>query len=140
MNKTGQQLLRVVLGVVLALGVIMALNLVGQTEFHQALLQRDWSEAGLVALGLVILGAALAGVVRLHPLVTGTASLVLAVLYGVVFITHDFWQPLGLPVIHTFSAEVYVVTGLLAGTAIWRLFPTAAQRQERSQSPRVRVV
>ncbi|MEX2655182.1 MAG: hypothetical protein WD532_09175 [Acidimicrobiia bacterium] len=141
MSKPGQQLLRVVLGIVLALGVIVALRLVGQWEFAHALAQRDWSEARLIALGFVILGAALAGAVRLPPLIPGTASLVLAVLYGGVLVTESFaWQAIfGVPtfnqaVVHTFSSStMFVVIGLLAAAAVWGLFEKA-RPAERSQS------
>lgn len=141
MSKPGQQLLRVVLGIVLALGVIVALRLIGQGEFAQALAQRDWSDARLIAVGLVILGAALAGAVRLHPLITGTSSLVLAVLYGGALVTQSFtWQTIpGAPafnqaVVHTFSSSTtFVAIGLLAAAAAWGLFKTA-RPAERSQS------
>lgn len=133
---------RVVLGIVLALGVIVVLRLVGHAEFSQALARRDWSEARLLALGLVIQGAALAGVVRLHPLITGTSSLVLAVLYGGALVTQNpAWQAIpGVPafnqaVVRTLvSSTMFVVIGLLAAAAIWGLFDTA-QRSKLTTSP-----
>lgn len=142
MSKPGQQLLRVLLGVILAVGVIVALRLVGHAEFTQALQFRDWSEARLLALGLVTLGAALAGVVRLHPLIPATASLVLAVLYGGALVTQNFtWQAIpGVPafnqaVVRTFaSSTVFVVIGLFAAASVWSLFETA-RSAEGSLSP-----